>query len=121
MDQSILINIKKLLGIPEEYEHFDADIMIHINGVLMILTQLGVGNPDGFMITDKTSTWKDFLGAEENPAKLSAITSYVYMKVKLIFDPPQSSFAIESFNKLIAEYEWKMNINVDKSIPNPET
>lgn len=120
MEQSILTSIKKLLGIPEEYEHFDTDIIMHINGVFMILTQLGVGDPNGFIVSDKTQTWGDFLGNEEDFVKVSAITTYVYMKVKLVFDPPQNSFAIESFNKLISEYEWRININADKSTSNPE-
>ena len=121
MDQSILTNIKKLLGIPEEYEHFDADLIMHINGVLMTLTQIGVGDPNGFMISDKSATWKDFIGAEENHALVASIYSYVYMKVKLMFDPPQNSFAIESLNKLIAECEWRINVNVDNQTQNPIT
>ena len=119
MDQSILTSVKKLLGIPEEYEHFDADIIMHINGVLMTLTQIGVGSPNGFMITDKTDTWQDFIGVEQNHALVASIYSYMYMKVKLMFDPPQSSFAIESLNKLIAECEWRINVNVDNPTQNP--
>lgn len=119
MGDSILTSIKKLLGLPEEYEHFDADITMHINAVFMILTQLGIGKPEGFVITDKTQTWNDFL-PNGDLVKVSAIKSYMFMKVKLAFDPPQSSFVIESYNKLINEYEWRMNINVDNVNAEPE-
>lgn len=119
MGDSILTSIKKLLGLPEEYEHFDVDIIIHINAVLMTLTQLGVGKSEGFMITDKTQTWNDFIPTDD-VMKVGAVKSYVFMKVKLAFDPPQSSFAIESYNKLINEYEWRMNINVDKGYVTPD-
>lgn len=110
--ESILTSIKKMLGIDEEYTHFDADIIMHINSVLMILTQLGVGPAEGFMIEDDTSTWVDFI-PEANAAQLHAVKSYIYMKVKLIFDPPLSSAVIESMNRQIAEFEWRLNVAVD--------
>ena len=110
--ESILTSIKKMLGIDEEYTHFDADIIMHINSVLMILTQLGVGPAEGFMIEDDTSTWVDFI-PEANAAQLHAVKSYIFMKVKLIFDPPLSSAVIESYNRQIAEFEWRLNVAVD--------
>ena len=110
--ESILTSIKKLLGIDEEYTHFDADIIMHINSVLMILTQLGVGQAEGFVIEDDTSTWVDFI-PEANAAQLHAVKSYIFMKVKLIFDPPLSSSVIESMNRQIAEFEWRLNVAVD--------
>ena len=110
--ESILTSIKKLLGIDEEYTHFDADIIMHINSVLMILTQLGVGPETGFVIEDDTSTWDDFV-PEVNAAQLHAIKSYIYMKVKLMFDPPLSSAVIEAMNRQIAEFEWRLNVAVD--------
>lgn len=110
--ESILTSIKKMLGIDEEYTHFDADIIMHINSVLMILTQLGVGPEEGFMIEDDTSTWIDFI-PEANAARLHAVKSYIYMKVKLIFDPPLSSAVIESMNRQISEFEWRLNVAVD--------
>lgn len=105
---SILTSIKKLLGISEDYEHFDADITMHINSVLMILTQLGVGPEEGFSIRDKAATWTDFLG--EDTALLEGVRSYVYMKVRLMFDPPTSSAAIESITRLANEFEWRLNV-----------
>lgn len=109
---SILTSIKKLLGISEDYEHFDADIIVHINSVLMILTQLSVGPAEGFSIQDKTQTWGDFLG--ENVALLEGVRSYVYMKVRLMFDPPTSSAAIESMTRLANEFEWRLNVSGEK-------
>ena len=108
---SILTSIKKLLGIEESYEHFDADIIMHINSVLAILTQLGVGPADGFTIHDANETWADFLG--DDASALESIKSYVYMKVRLLFDPPTSSAAIDSLNRLINEFEWRVNVMAD--------
>lgn len=107
--ESILTSIKKLLGISEEYEHFDSDIIMHINSALMILTQLGVGPKEGFSIEDATSTWLDFLG---NKTNLEAVKSYIHLRVKLLFDPP-SSAVIESINRQITELEWRLNVNVE--------
>lgn len=108
--ESILISIKKLLGITEEYEHFDSDIIMHINSVFMILTQIGVGPSEGFFITDKTATWDDFIPTGKS---LESVKSYVYMKVKLLFDPPQSSAVMESMKNMISEFEWRLNVEVD--------
>ena len=94
--ESILTSIKKLLGIEEDYVHFDADIIMHINSVLSILTQLGVGPSEGYSIKDANATWDEFI---TNPAKLELVKSYVYLKVKLMFDPPSSSSAIESMKQ----------------------
>lgn len=104
---SILTSIKKLLGIAEEYEHFDADLIMHINSVLMILTQLGVGPAEGFLIRDEDATWDEFIQGETN---IEAVRTYVYLKVKLLFDPPLSSAVIESTNRLISELEWRLNV-----------
>lgn len=108
--ESILTSIKKLLGIEECYTHFDSDIIMHINSVFSILTQLGVGPPEGFSITDASATWSDFLG--DDP-KLNSTKSYVYQKVKLLFDPPTSSALIESTNRLISEFEWRLQVVAD--------
>lgn len=107
---SILTSIKKLLMLDESYEHFDKDIIMHINSVLATLTQLGVGPPEGFSISDKSATWSDFIGDAKN---LEAVRSYVYLKVRLLFDPPTSSALIDSINRQASEYEWRININAD--------
>lgn len=105
--ESILTSIKKLLGIAEEYEHFDVDLIMHINSVFLNLTQLGVGPKDGFIIEDETAEWTDFIG---DSVQLQAVKSYMYMKVKLLFDPPLSSAVIESTNRIIAELEWRLRL-----------
>lgn len=112
MDESILTSIKKLLGISEDYDYFDQDIIMHINAAFMVLTQLGVGPSEGFLITDDTDTWSDFIDDSTN---LGSIQSYVYMKVKLMFDPPQNSFTVDSMTKLVNELEWRLNIAADNS------
>ena len=115
--ESVLTSIKKMLGITEEYEHFDSDIIMHINSVFMILTQLGVGPPSGFSIRDKTSTWKEFISDE---TKLQLVKSYMHMKVKLLFDPPLSSAVIASMEKMIAEAEWRLNVAAETDIEKSE-
>lgn len=135
MNDSILNSIKKMLGITEEYEHFDQDIIAHINSAFMILTQLGVGPSSGFFITDKSATWSNFITndgttpksrsrlrelaitqAANSTTNVGMIQSYIYMKVKLLFDPPQNSFLVDSLNKSISEYEWRLNAMFDKPI-----
>lgn len=102
---SILTSIKKLLGITEDYENFDADIIMHINSVFMTLRQIGVGPEEGFFIEDKSATWTDFMG---NETKIESVKTYMYMKVRLLFDPPLSSTVIECMNRSISEFEWRL-------------
>lgn len=104
---SIFLSIKKLLGIPSEVDAYDADIIMHINSVLSNLIQMGVGPEDGFIISDDSATWTDFVG---NTNKIEQIKSYVYIKVRLLFDPNMPSNVMESFNKLAAEFEWRMYV-----------
>lgn len=103
--ESILTSIKKLLGIAEEYEHFDNDIVMHINSVFMTLTQMGVGPEEGFTIEDSTSTWADFMG---DNTKIEAVKTYIYLKVRLLFDPPANGSVTESINRMISEFEWRL-------------
>lgn len=105
--ESILTSIKKLLGIAEEYSHFDQDIIMHINSVFSVLTQLGVGPANGFSITDKDATWNDFI--KDDP-RLEMIKSYMHQKVKLLFDPPLSSAVMESANRILSELGWRINV-----------
>mgnify|MGYP003442773147 FL=1 len=108
--ESILTSIKKMLGISEEYTHFDEDLIMHINSALAVLCQLGVGPSEGFFITNKSAVWSDFV---PDLSKLQFIKTYVYQKVKLLFDPPQSSAAIQALNESIKEFEWRINVQVD--------
>ena len=110
---SILTSIKKLLGVTEEYENFDQDIIMHINSAFMILNQLGVGPKSGFSISDKSSTWDEFIPESSN---LEAVKTYVHLKVKLMFDPPLSSTVIEAIKSQINELEWRLNVSVDPPI-----
>ena len=110
---SILTSIKKLLGITEEYENFDQDIIMHINSAFMILNQLGVGPKSGFSISDKSSTWDEFIPESSN---LEAVKTYIHLKVKLMFDPPISSTVIEAIKSQINELEWRLNVSVDPPI-----
>lgn len=106
--ESILTSIKKLLGIAEEYTHFDNDIIMHINSVFMTLTQLGVGPSEGFYIEDDSTEWTEFI---EDPAKLQAVKTYVYLKVKLVFDPGSvGSSTLAAYERQIQELEWRMNL-----------
>lgn len=107
---SILTSIKKMLGISEEYNHFDVDIIIHINSAFSVLTQLGVGPPEGFSIKDSSSVWTDFIS---NNLALESVKSYVFLKVKLIFDPPSSSSVIEAMKTQISEFEWRLQVAAD--------
>lgn len=110
METSILTSIKKMLGVAEDYIEFDEDIITHINSVFLNLTQLGVGPEEGFMIENDTAVWEDFI---DDSIKLQAVKTYMYLKVKLLFDPPLSSSVTESFTRMIAELEWRLNVAVD--------
>lgn len=109
---SILTSIKKLLGIDEEDESFDTDVITHINTVFFTLNELGVGPDEPFMIEDKTSTWSDFIADEK---KFRMVRTYMYLSVKKAFDPPLSSVAMNAINELIKEFEWRLNVAVDPS------
>lgn len=117
ISNSILLSVKKMLGIPPEYEQFDPEIIIHINSVFSILTQLGVGSDEGFSIKDSTASWSDYI--PEGKA-VEDIKTYMYLKVRLIFDPPQSSAAIDAMKQLASEFEWRINVGVDVEEVNHE-
>lgn len=108
---SILTSIKKLLGITAEYTQFDTDLIIHINSVFSILTQLGVGPSTGFSIHDEYSVWTDFL--PEDP-KLEMVKTYVYLKVRLMFDPPDRSAVADAMKRQIDELEFRLNVAADQ-------
>ena len=110
MATSILTSIKKLIGPTEDDTSFDVDIIMHINSAFFRLNQLGVGPSDGFFITDKTTTWEEFLASRKD---LEAVKTYVYQKVRLLFDPPQSAFLVEAIKDSIKEFEWTINIQAE--------
>lgn len=110
MTDSILNDIKKLLGIDNTYTEFDTDIIIHINSVFMILNQLGVGPESGYRITGSLNTWSEFT---DNEYEMESVKSYVYLKVRMMFDPPQSSALMQAMNEQIKELEWRLNVAND--------
>ena len=116
--ESILTSIKKLLGIKEEYEEFDTDIMIYINSVFPVLAQLGIGPKEGFMIFDSEATWVDYLG-EDNKI-VGTVKTFIYLKTKMLFDPPLSSAVLESYNNILRELEWRLTIMADELVKLPK-
>lgn len=108
--ESILTSIKKLLGIAEEYAHFDQDIIMHINSALMTLSQIGIGPAEGFTINSDIQTWTDFLGEQTN---VEAVKTFVYLKVKMVFDPPTSSFVMDAYNRQAEEYLCRLNYQAE--------
>lgn len=126
MDKSILNNIKKILGIDASYTAFDHDIMIHINSVFSTLSQLGIGPAGGFMIEDNILTWDDYI--PDGDPNLNAVKTYIYLRVRLLFDPPATSFAIAAMERQITEHEWRLNTYREETSwtepiprPDPET
>lgn len=112
METSILTSTKKVLGIPEDYLVFDLDILTHINSAFSTLTQLGVGPPEGFMIEDASAVWADFIpdDLQYNPVK-----TYIYLRVRQLFDPPTTSYLITAFNEQIKELEWRLNVHREET------
>lgn len=107
MEESILNSIKKMIGPTTEDKYFDSDIIVHINSVFGVLKQLGVGPETGFSIKDDTAVWRDYIG---DSADIDAVISYVYLRVKLLFDPPLNASVIASMEKTISELEWRLNV-----------
>lgn len=103
---SILDSVKKNLGIDAAYTAFDPDILMHVNSTFAILNQIGIGPTAGFSITDNTAVWGDFTADD---VKLNMVQTYVYLKVRLVFDPPTTSYHITALNSQIEELEWRMN------------
>lgn len=107
MINSILDSTKKVLGIETDYTAFDDDVIMHVNSAFSTLQQLGIGPPEGFEITNQESVWADFIGAEK---VLNPVKTYVYLRVRLLFDPPATSFAIDAMQKQIEQLEWRLNV-----------
>lgn len=107
MEESILKSTKKILGLDADYTIFDLDVITHINAAFSILDQLGVGPEGGFYIEDDTSEWSEYALP---PSQMHLVKTYVYLKVRLLFDPPATSFLISAANEQIKEYEWRLNV-----------
>jgi hypothetical protein len=120
MEASILTSTKKVLGIAEDYTAFDLDIITHINTAFSTLTQLGVGPPEGFMIEDATPVWADFI--TDGDLQYNSVRSYVFLRVRHLFDPPTTSYLITAAEKQIEELEWRLNVHREETgwvDPNP--
>ena len=111
MDNSILNTIKAMLGPDPSYEVFDTEIIIHINTAFSTLAQLGVGPAKGFRITGPDETWDDFIS--DGSIDLESVKTYIYCKVKMIFDPPSNSFVMKAMEENCKEIEWRLNVAVD--------
>ena len=110
--ESILTSVKKMLGIEEEYEHFDPDLIMHINSVFTILKQRGVGPSEGFTIEDAETTWSEYIGVGSD---FEAVKSFMYLKVQLIFDPPDRSAILEAKKELLKEFEQRILIAAESN------
>lgn len=109
--ESILTSIKQMLGITAECKDFDGSILAHINTVLMVLNQNGVGPEEGLIVLSEIETWDQLMDGSAN--NIQAIKTYIYCKVKLIFDPPQSSSHLEALKQQANELEWRLNIQAE--------
>lgn len=110
--ESILTSIKLLLGMTEDYDAYDPQVIMHINSVFTVLKQLGVGPEQGFRIEDKTATWADYI-TETEDITFDSVKSYIYAKVRLIFDPPASSAHIQALKDTISEFEFRLNADAE--------
>lgn len=111
--ESILTSIKSFVGVTAEYDHFDPQIIMHINSVFMDLQQMGVGPIEGFTIEDETSLWTDFMPAGIN---LEAVKSYMGIRVRLLFDPPLNSAVLNAMQAEANKWEWRLNVAAETPI-----
>ena len=110
MEESILKTIKQLIGCPDDFEQFDLDLIVHINSAFATLTHLGVGPKEGYRITGAGNAWSEF---EDDAQKLSLIKDYVYIKTRLLFDPPTSGSLMDSLKEQLKEMEWRLYMLYD--------
>lgn len=113
MTDSILTTVKKLIGLAETDTSFDEDLLVHINTVLLVLTQLGVSVSSNFDLQDGSTSWDDLLGSDCDPEVFRAVKSYVTLKVRKVFDPPQNTTVMQAIDSAISELEWRLNVQVD--------
>ena len=111
VSESILLSVKKMLGLDKDYDVFDPELIIHINTVFGTLHQLGVGPEDQFRITGDSDLWSEFTTEGE---QTDEVKTYIYLRVRLLFDPPSSSFVLSSFKEQLQELEWRLNVKADE-------
>lgn len=114
MQDSILMTIRKLVCGNPYADHFDTDLLVHINACFSILNQLGVGPENGFVVTDETQSWSSYIA---DNYILNMVKTYVTLKVKKVFDPPLTSSVLEAMDKEISQLEWRLNVAVDPVKP----
>lgn len=114
MESSILTSTKKVLGIAEAYTAYDLDILTHINSTFATLAQLGVGPAEGFFIEDASTGWDEYPVPAD---QLNMVRSYVFLKVRMVFDPPTTSFVLDSHDRQIKEFEWRLNVAREEALP----
>ena len=118
MEDSILLTIKKLLGLESDYDVYDSDLIVLINTSFLSLLQLGIGPKEGFMITGATEIWSDYIGQN---VPLRAVQSYIYLKTKTMFDPPESSFVLNAMSEQMKELEFRLNIYAEEAAREPDS
>lgn len=111
VSESILLSVKKMLGLDKDYDVFDPELIIHINSVFGTLHQLGVGPEEQFRISGDSETWSEF---DTEGEQIDEVKTYVYLRVRLLFDPPSSSFVLSSFKEQLQELEWRLNVKADE-------
>lgn len=116
LNESILSSVKKLLNLPEAYTDFDEDIVLHINSALDTIQQLGVGPIEHYEIESKANLWSEFIG---DVKFINFVKTAVWLDVRLVFDPPTTSFQIESFQKRLEQLHWRLRVQADKTRPIP--
>lgn len=113
MENSILKSTKKILGLSDTYDAFDLDILTHINSVFSELDQLGIGPVNGYFIEDDAAEWDDFLVPDNQRA---LVRTLMFLKVRLLFDPPTTSFLLDALKNQIEKYEWRLNVMRENAI-----
>lgn len=114
MEESILNTLKKMLGLDREFTAYDVDIITNINSIFMTLHQLGVGPNEVFSITGDSEVWSSFLADARTTNDLNAVKSYMYLRLRLLFDPPSSSYVLTSMDSQIKEFEWRLNVQAER-------
>lgn len=115
--ESILNSIKQVLNINADDKTFDVDVIMHINAAFSTLSQLGVGPQDGLFVTSEAQTWSSFEVPEN---QLHMAKSYVFLKVKSLFDPPSTGFHTTAMDRQIEQFEWRLNMLREEALPDPE-
>lgn len=112
MNDSILVTIKKMLGLDDEYTPFDMDVIVHINAAFMTLCQMGIGPKEGFEVNDYDQTWSEFL---TNDVMLGGVKTWVYLQVKMAFDPPSNSFLMDAMKTQSEQILWRLNVQAESA------